>query len=309
MLALRDAAQAAENEGKGAFVHPRAHAKAWSVVHGYLVRVIQRRSDGAQGDDFAQLSILKVQRSIAGLRAETPAACEAWLRRVYQSVRIDHFRKNDVVEEALRSVSAREEGHPLERVAAPEPVRARLDEADLDVVVGRVMDEVDAFLHVHVKREAKRLGDRTRAEVAVLAGVRGHSVDEIRAQLPAAQAVSRDALYKWVERGREQVLIPTLTAWLERPSLPEDDAQVPRGLLQVLTEARRSDAGRARPQRRHGKGRTSLEDETLTDDGTGGDGSAKLRETSPENGRSVSSSDSTPSTPHSEEPDGGSRQE
>ena len=63
-------------------------------------------------------------------------------------------------------------------------------------------------------------------------------------------ANSRDALYKWIERGRTQ-LIEVLDAWLAElgGDADPDDRRVPQTLRDIFGE-RRADAGVPRPDRR-----------------------------------------------------------
>lgn len=71
----------------------------------------------------------------------------------------------------------------------------------------------------------------------------------IEAALAPHAAPSRDALYKWIERGRA-VLLDVADAWLAELDGDDSDARLVPEVLRQLVEVRRADAGVARPARR-----------------------------------------------------------
>lgn len=231
LVALRDAPDPA---------HP-ALGWAWREVHTFVSTRLRGASPDA--DDIGQLTLWKVMKGVRNVAAETPAGAEAWLRQVHRSAVADHHRKRDPVKGALDRGDERGPS-VVERLAAPEPERREDDEARLDTVTEALMDRVEDWLAVHVSRPSKRRGDRQRAQVAWMANVLGKDTPTIATELGLGQ--SRDTLYKWIERGREQVLLPVITAW----EAESEDATVPREIRSILESTRRADAGKPRPDRR-----------------------------------------------------------
>lgn len=217
---------------------------AWRTVDRFLD--LRCRRPEREHDDVRQRALLKVMGGVARMRAETAAGAEGWLRKVHQSATREHHRRRDPVGEALKRTGTRDgEGTSLvERLAAPEQARTEHDEALVESVREVLLDRVDAWLEENVSRPSKRAGDARRAQIAWMANVLGRDLDAIRAQLGIDP--KRDTLYKWVERGREQVLLPVVRAWAEE----DDGSEVPAALLSILEGSRRSDAGKPRPRRR-----------------------------------------------------------
>lgn len=242
LCALRDATEPSHG----------ALAWAWREVARFIETRLGRT--GADREDIAQLTLIKVMRGVRGMAAETPAGGEAWLRTVHASAEADyHRRKFDPVKKGLDRRRPDDEGvAPLDRVAAPEPERHERDEAMLDELTERVMDRVELWLAVNVTRAIKRLGDRKRAHIAWMANALGRDVPAIAKELALEE--KRDTLYKWIERGREQVLLPAMTDW-SRQLEAEDhasspDAAIAREVVAILEGSRRADAGKPRAGRR-----------------------------------------------------------
>lgn len=219
----------------------RRYQPEWRLVMRFLDETFRARDHQPDHDEAVQHTLLKVLTKVDQMLATTPASAAAWVKRVYRRRR-DELRRRRV-RNAVDLGLASGDGF-LERLRAPEPPRAGDVEA-LSELEEDLFDLVDAWLCEHVGRPGKRLGDRRRAEVAFLAAVRGLDHAEIEARL-GADAPARATLYKWIERGREEVLLPAL-AWTGGPQIAPP---VRRTLVQILEAERRSDAGRPRPRRR-----------------------------------------------------------
>lgn len=202
--------------------------------------------------DVLQLTLIRVLEKIRSLEAGSPPQAEKWLRTVYERKRIDLFRKRsrNPVEKGLRVVrGGDDEPSPIERLRAAD----RSPDVDEDEVLGdylrQARDAVDRWLESRIADPTKRFAARRRAEVAILAGILERGYDEIVAAIGEEPPPSKAALYKWVERGREQVLLPALAEWVE--ALEDETALAfALELRRVLESSRRSDAGKPRPSRR-----------------------------------------------------------
>lgn len=242
LCALRDAPE------------PNHGALGWAWMEVARFVKARRGRAGSERDDIAQIALMKVVRGVRGMTAETPAAGEAWLRTVYASAEADYFRRKfDPVKKGLDRRARDDQGlAPLDRVPAAEPERHEHDEAMLDELTDRVMDRVEGWLAVNVARSTKRLGDRTRAQVAWMANVLGRELAEIVAELGLEE--KRETVYKWIERGREQVLLPAMAEWARELSASGEDgstdAAVAVEVIAILEGSRRGDAGKPRPDRR-----------------------------------------------------------
>lgn len=219
---------------------------AWRVVNGWMDT--RYRRPPREHDDVRQRALIKVMRGVGRMQADTPAGGEAWLRRVHKSALLEHHRGHDPVSLGLSRERRDEDGRgAVDRLAAPDAERSEGDRRLLDATLAAVLERVDRWLAAHVRRPTKRVGDRRRAQCALMANVLGHEPDEIVETLGVE--VSRSALYKWIERGREEVLIPALIAWSEDGEDPEG-ARLAGSIREILEGTRRSDAGKPRPARR-----------------------------------------------------------
>ncbi len=222
----------------------------WNDVSHWLdVRFGARERDH---DEIRQRTLLRVMRHVESLEAKGPAGAEAWLRRIYERLRIDRIRarKRDPVEEGLRVVRNDGALPPVDRLRAPEPARAIDEDEALAAAMARVVDAVDHWLEGHVKNAQKRLGDRQRAQVALASIVWGLGYEGIVERLGLEPPPGRPTVYKWVERGREQVLRPALAFWAETARDDEAVVLLTGALGELLDGSRRADAGKPRPARR-----------------------------------------------------------
>ena len=219
-------------------------AWAWRGLSDYIDR--RHRLKDREHDDVRQRTLLKVMGAIGRMEADTPGRAAAWLRRVHGSARVDHHRTlgTKLMDDALKTTPKDGDVSFMDRVgpvtdAEDEPQRD--EEEALEAALDQVLERAEAWIANNVKSPVKRQGDLRRAQVALLANVRGYDYDAIVAALDISSAPSKGAVYKWIERGREQVLLPALEGW---------DDPVATALGELLVGARRADAGKARPQRR-----------------------------------------------------------
>lgn len=221
-------------------------AWAWRAVDAWVDR--RHRRPEREHDDVRQRTLMKVMRGVGGMQADTAAGAAGWLRRVHDSAVYEHHRGHDPVAVGLKHERRDERGRGvIDRIAAPAPDRSAEDRRRVDAALTAVLERVERWLEDNVSRASKRIGDRRRAECALMANVLGHEPDEIAEAM--GLEVSRSALYKWIERGREEVLLPTLAAWAGDGDDPEG-ARLAGALGEILEGARRSDAGKPRPGRR-----------------------------------------------------------
>lgn len=238
LSALRDAADPTD---------PR-HDRRWREVRRWLEQVY-----GREGEDVLQEVLASLIRHVGGMRAQTPREAASWVLKIARRKRIDAFRAQarDPVGKALRDERARPDApYPLEQVAADESPDARL----LEETVTMVLEHVDEALRETVPNAAKRLLRRTQAEATLLRLVYDQDAEAIAASLRYGEPLSRDRIYKWIERGRTYVLAG-LEHW-ERV-VEEDDRPDALRVIAVLREIlvqRRADAGVPRPTRRRTDG-------------------------------------------------------
>ncbi len=212
----------------------REEESAWREIDGTL-RQFAGRVPVNERDDVHQRALLKVHRSAAGFDGDTEAEARSWLRTVYRSAVSEHFRLRGRAH--LVQALAREGEGSIEDLPAPLTSHFTQPEV-LDRLLSWVLQRVEVVLDAQACRPSKRLGDLRRAQVALLANVRGLTHAELRHAMDLDTTTPSDAaLSKWIERGRETVLLPAIADW--------DDPVAPP-LREILTGARRSDAGKAR---------------------------------------------------------------
>ncbi|HJL03280.1 MAG TPA: hypothetical protein RMH85_22270 [Polyangiaceae bacterium LLY-WYZ-15_(1-7)] len=204
-------------------------------------------------DEVAQRALIKAHRYADRFEGSVPAQAAAWLTRIYRTQLIDLHRAS-LNDPLGKRRDGRDAFELMEQVAdeassAPPPGA----EADLERMLERLLDDVDDWLEGAQKRAAVRAAWRRNAELALLSKVRQQSAEELAAAVGGA---NRDTLYKWVERGRDRVLLPAIGALRSRLDSEEhagEDAAYARFLAQLeelLDGGRRADAGKPRPARR-----------------------------------------------------------
>jgi DNA-directed RNA polymerase specialized sigma24 family protein len=244
LLALRDASDIDAPE-----LFPQ-----WRIVYAAIERCGRVAGAGMSADreDAVNESALKVRRGVRSVKARDAAAAQAWIARIYQNTQRDlarrRQRRREVYDHAAPGGEGRREGL-LDRLAAPEPGLdpAKLDSEELQPFEAALFDRVDEHLERDV-RPAVRASARRRAEVAYESIVRQRPTGELLEELGGK--VSADALYQWVRRGREDVLLPVLEAWILDPAADEAERGFAIALKAILQARQRADAGKPRSGRR-----------------------------------------------------------
>jgi len=228
------------------------HGAAWRAVMAFL-----RVEDPRGTDDARQETTINVMRFVRSFEGQSPGEAVRWLRTVHRHRSRDLWRVDvrDPVRGALeqKGPDAEREAPAVERLAAPEPTHAGHAADALGRTTDAVFTRLDALLEQEGLSAAKRELRRTQARAAWLRLVCEDDADAIDAALAPQRAPSRDALYKWIERGRA-VLLAVIAQWLAElaDDAHEDDETarlVPETLRGIIGE-RRADAGVARPERR-----------------------------------------------------------
>ncbi len=227
----------------------RELADAWATVHRALESFVARGPMGASADknDARQQAILQVFRSVRTLEAKTPAAAVAWLKKIYQNKLRDIVRRQRRRREILGQ--DRDDDRPasgVDEMAAPEPVDPRIhDPAALAPFEEALWEAVDDF--VQSKRQAHRASAFANAQLAYRWWIDEAPMDALHAD---AEGVTRETLYQKLRRGRVDVLLPAIEAWLAGLAPDEPERAYAAGLVKLLNEADRADAGKPRPDRR-----------------------------------------------------------
>ncbi|MDW8361448.1 MAG: sigma factor [Myxococcales bacterium] len=209
---------------------------AWRIVRNATFELARRHARSrADAEDAAQAAAIRVLRSVHHARLESPAAARAWLRRIVVRIVIDQSRERKARLVAPERLAALVEAPPTAQPPAP------------DEILEHVMRRLDAHLTEAETRPSKRLADRRRAELALRRNLLGQDLDVLARD---AADLSRDALSKWIERGRERILVPMLEASLRERAIPLEERTVLETALHALRRARRADSGRPRPDRR-----------------------------------------------------------
>ena len=235
LCALRDAEDPAAPE----------HATRWRYVSGWLERSFPGESEEAE--DARQETMVSLLRSIGRMQAEAPLQAVKWISTIMRRKRIDGIRArdNDPVRQALRHEPSRKDATPtIDRLIGED--RRDLTPALLEGLVTLVLGHVHRALEEQVKSPAKRQLRRTQAQAALLRLVCGWGAEEITGALEYGEPITKERLYKWIERGRAPVV-----AGLDRWASEDDgDELAVIDVLREIVEDRRRDAGKPRPTRR-----------------------------------------------------------
>jgi DNA-directed RNA polymerase specialized sigma24 family protein len=220
------------------------------AVYAWLDRRFRRQREH---DEVRQITLVKVARAATTFAGTTVAEAESWVSRVYQRTGIDLGRKRTASPLDGKRSTGTDAFDPLDLVAAEPPSEAPGEdtEAALEELLDVLLDRVDEFIQTAATRPAQRAKMRRQAEVAILRKVWRLSGPEILALL--VDCPSEATLYKWIERGRDKVLLPTLEAW-DEPGISGATRRFVEEIRALLVAGRRADHGVSRP-----KGRTSVQ--------------------------------------------------
>ncbi len=214
----------------------------WRYITRWLTCYAGRRPGASEAVQYA---LMRVSRGIDGLEARSPARAASWLRRVLTTGFHDVARdaKNEPVVAALRALSPEARDRALLRLVAPTPDRHLTPEM-LDACMRLVATLVADWTAATIPSPAHRKSARLRARVALLRHLRGLDLDELRHAI--GRPVARDTLYKWFERGRDDVLLPALAAWSSAPARTEEELTFAEALREALLSTRRPRSRRPR---------------------------------------------------------------
>jgi hypothetical protein len=171
----------------------------------------------------------------------------AWLRTIYHNALVDILRKGKSRRELFDGAAEGRPGRPrLEDLPAKPAEDARIhDPSALAPFKEALFEFVEEF--TSRMRPQHRSHALIKAQLAHRWVIEREPMETIH---EGAGGASRDTLHQWLRRGRVNILIPALEAWLETlgPDTPEHSYAVE--LSKLLAAADRADAGQARPDRR-----------------------------------------------------------
>lgn len=226
------------------------HAPRWRAVARWLEQAFSGTTPEAE--DARQETLLSLFRNVHRMQADAPLKAAKWVATIHRHKRMDGFRARatDPVRKGLASEPARPGATPLlDRLAAEDA--PTLNPAILESLVTTVLHHVHRELEKSVSNPATRQLRRTQAQAALLRLVCGWEAKAILLALDHGEPVTKDRLYKWIERGREPVRAG-LARWEQ--SVDDDERETHVGpvvsVLREIMDDRRADAGKPRPTRR-----------------------------------------------------------
>ncbi|AKF04865.1 hypothetical protein [Sandaracinus amylolyticus] len=229
----------------------RRHDVHWRAVDAWLRETWP--AGGADADEARQETLLAIARNVRTMEASVPLQAAKWVSTIHRRKKVDGFRmrKRDPVQRGLDRGSESEDATPLlDRLEGD--AGGDLDGNALERVLATIEDHVEAELQATEPNAASRHLKRMQARATLHRAVLEADFDAIAAALDAGEPLTRDRVYKWVERGRPWVLAG-LDRWV-RESGEGSTASDIAAAVRELVSARRADAGRPRPSRRRGEG-------------------------------------------------------
>ncbi len=239
LTALRDAADPAD---------PR-HARRWREIARWLEQAFPGTT--RDGEDARQEALVSLVRHVPHMRAESPLQAAKWISTIVRHKRVDALRARgkDPVHQALEREGRRDDGTTsLDRLSVWNTLPA--DPSVLDRLVTTLLEQVHRALEETERNAAKRQLRRTQAHATLLRLVCEADAETIAGAIDHGEPVTKDRLYKWVERGRAVVELG-VDRW-ERTADREEMEEIAPVLsaLRDLVAERRADAGVPRPDRR-----------------------------------------------------------
>lgn len=210
-----------------------SHA-AWAAVDRFVRTVLPSARDA----DARQATLLSIHRRAASMDATTPASAAGWVRQIARRKKIDEARSRKRA--PLSLVGA--EGEILD--VPTEGGSVALEEERLGETLAEIEACLDRLLEEKHAGAAARVVPRAQARARLLRTL-GLSVPEIADALALPEPPTEATLSKWIERGLP-LLIEAIGRWQREGAGRELLAE---GLI-ARVQARRADAGRARPSRR-----------------------------------------------------------
>ncbi len=229
---------------------PRSVDDAVRAIYAWLDRRFRGRREH---DEVRQMTTVKCVRAAPTFLGTTVGEAEGWVGKVYERSRIDLIRKRKRSPLGGKRSTGTDTLDPLDLIAAPANEGPdEQTEAELEHLLDALLDRVDEFVETAAKRPAHRAKMRQQAEVAILRKVRNLTAPQILEQLQ--NPPSEGTLYKWIERGRDQVLLPTLEGWLLEAGISAATKRFVEETSALLVSGRRADHGVSRT-----KDRTSVQ--------------------------------------------------
>jgi hypothetical protein len=226
----------------------RRHDARWRTIEAWLRETFPAR--GPDADEARQETLLAIGRGVVAMEARVPQQAMKWISTIHKRKKIDgiRVRSRDPIRRALdRGGSAAAEGSLVDRLEADgEP---RVDARAIERIVETIEEHVEALLAEELERApAARHLRRLQARATLHRLLLEADFEELSRMLDADEPLTRDRVYKWVERGRPLVLA-AVDRWIAHDG---EGTLVPQiaAVVRELVEARRADAGVPRPERR-----------------------------------------------------------
>lgn len=225
------------------------HAQRWREIARWLEQAFP--GTRRETDDARQEALISLLRHVRSMRAEGPLQAAKWVATIVRRKRVDvlRMRTRDPVASALATEPRSEDVTPfVDRLAAESG--APHDPRALSALVTTILDHAHRALEETEKSAVKRQLRRTQAHATLLRLVCDADADAIASALDHGEPVTKDRIYKWIERGRAVVLLG-LDRWERTAAEDERDEVVPViAIVREQVEERRADAGVPRPDRR-----------------------------------------------------------
>lgn len=219
----------------------------WRTIESWLRSTFPARD--ADADEARQETLIAIGRGVGSIEAKAPLQAVKWVATIHRRKKVDglRLRSRDPIQRGLERGLPDGDGPPLvERLASDDELP--LDASVIERVLATIEEHVQAHLEATEPSLAARHLRRMQARATLHRLVLEADFDELSAALDADEPLSRDRVYKWVERGR-----PVVLAALDRWVAAEGEGSVAAdiaGTVREIIEARRVDAGRPRPDRR-----------------------------------------------------------
>lgn len=227
------------------------HDAHWRAIDAWLRATWPKR--GAEADETRQETLLAIARSVSSMEASAPLQAAKWVATIHRRKQVDGFRvrKRDPVHRGLERGAGDEDATPLlDRLEGEAGMD--VDASALERILASVEDHLEAELRAREPNLQVRHLKRLQARATLHRLVLDADFDALVVVLDAGEPLTRDRVYKWVERGRPWVLA-ALDRWAREAGEGTTAAEIVAALRERV-EARRADAGRPRPSRRRAEG-------------------------------------------------------
>jgi hypothetical protein len=223
----------------------RRHDAEWRAIDGFLRATFP--GGGSDGDETRQETLIAIARGVHAMEATVPLAAMKWVSTIHRRKKVDAIRarSRDPVERGLARGASDEGTSILDRL---ESEGARPDEEAIARVIATIEDQVAAMLAESEASPAIRHLRRLQARASLRRLVLEEGFEAIIEALDADEPLTRERVYKWVERGRA-IVTAALDRWAREAGEGSTVAEVAGVVREVMVE-RRVDAGRPRPARR-----------------------------------------------------------